>query len=349
MKVVAYSIKPFEKEYLIRANQKKHEITLISNPLDVNTTAYAEGKDAVLVFTHDDASAPVIEKLAALGVKFIATRSASTDHIDINAACEKGIKLASLPSYSPQAVAEHAVTMALALNRKIIRSDEMCRNYDFRLDELIGFNFYKKTIGIIGLGHAGQAVAAIFNGFGCKVLGYDPEAHDELENIELVALDMLLALSDIISIHAPLTDATRHIINSSSISAMKDGVMLINVSHGPLINTFDVLNGLDSGKIGYLGLDAYESEKAFFFEDNNSDKNKDKLFKRLIGHPNVLITPNQAFLTREALEEIATQTIQNLDNWQREKCNGDACACNKPCQFKTAPKTALHKNLNHLP
>jgi D-lactate dehydrogenase len=349
MKVVAYSIKPFEKEFLIRANRKKHDITLISNPLSVETASFAAGKDAVLVFTNDDVSANVINKLSGLGVKYIATRSAGTDHIDKSAAQNAGIKLANIPAYSPEAIAEHTALLVLALSRKLIRANEQVDNFDFRLDELMGFNLHGKTVGVIGLGHTGLAAAAIFNGFGCKVLGHDITTPDHPENIAMVELDDLLAASDIITLHIPLTTQTIYLIKKSSIAPMKDGVMIINTSRGGLIKTADALNALDSGKIGYLGLDVYESENELFFEDHKNEGQKDALLKRLIDHPNVLITPHQGFLTKEALQEIANQTINNLDLWQQERCVGDACASDNKCAEKTLGAAVAPDHMNLLP
>ena len=349
MKVVAYSINPFEKEFLIRANQKKHDITLISNALGVETASYAEGKDAVLVFTNDDVSENVISKLAGLGVKFIATRSKGTDHIDKKAAEKHGIKLAHVPTYSPQAIAEHTVALALALGRHLIKANKHTHHFDFRLNELIGFNFNGKTVGIIGLGEIGMATANIFKGLGCKVIGHDIKSPKNVIDIEMVGLDELLKQSDIISLHVPLTELTRHIINKGAINLMKPNVMLINTSRGGLIDTEEALKALESGKIGYLGLDVYEFEKGLFFQDHEYDKHKDALLKKLIAYPNVLITPHQAFLTREALQEIANQTIKNLDLWQEEKCVGDACVCNKNCREKIPATQVAQNTFNHLP
>lgn len=332
MKVVAYSVKPFEKEFLAKANQKKHDITLISNALNKHTVMYAEGKDAIVVFTNDDVSEPVIEKLAAMGIKYIATRSVGTDHIDKEAAAKFAIKIANVPSYSPQAIAEHAVSMAFALNRQIVKADRHSHIFDFRNDELIGFNFAGKTIGIIGLGHTGLATAKIFHGMGCNVLGYDINFPENDSNFKPTTLNELLTSSDVISIHLPLTSATRHFINIDTLALMKNGVMLINTSRGAVINTRQVLQALDMGKIGYLGLDVYEFEKGLFFEDHQNDEEKDQLLQVLMSKPNVLITPHQAYLTKEALQEIANQTIQNLDLWQANKCVGDACICAKNCK-----------------
>ena len=348
MKVVAYSIKPFEKEFLARANQKKHDITLISNALSLDTASFAEGKDAVVVFTNDDVSRDVVNKLADLGIKYIATRSGGTDHIDKKAAKKRGIKVANVPSYSPQAIAEHAVALALALNRRLEKAIEQGHHFNFSQDELIGFNFYNKTVGIIGLGHIGLATASIFNGFGCKVLGYDVAVPGNLQDIKAVTLDKLLSESDIISIHVPLTDQTEHMINAPAIAKMKPGVMIINTSRGGLIKTSDILPALESGKVGYLGLDVYEFEKGLFFEDHEADKQKDAMLERLIENPNVLITPHQAFLTKEALQEIANQTITNLDLWQQEKCVGDACV-NKNCETKTTGTPLKMDHINLLP
>lgn len=346
MKVVAYSIKPFEKEFLAKANKKKHDITLISNALSLATVNYAEGKDAVVVFTNDDVSKSVIEKLAAMGIKFIATRSVGIDHIDRDAALKYGIKIANVPSYSPQAIAEHAVAMAFALDRQIVKADKHSHLFDFRNDELIGFNFAGKTVGIIGLGHIGLAAAKIFHGVGCNVVGYDLLTPKDADYVKPVSLDDLLASSDIISLHLPLTPSTRHFIDSDKLSQMRDGVMLINTSRGAVIDTRAVLEALDHGKIGYLGLDVYEFEKGLFFEDHSKDFEKDRLLQVLMGLPNVLITPHQAYLTKEALQEIGNQTIRNLDMWQLNKCVGDACICAKNCRTENTSdqtKTTQHE------
>ncbi|NIJ52698.1 2-hydroxyacid dehydrogenase [Dyadobacter arcticus] len=316
MKVVAYSIKAFEKEPLAKANQEKHDITLISNALSLQTCHYALGKDAVLVFTNDDVSAMVINKLADQGIRYIATRSTGMDHIDKDAAGLRGIKLANVPAYSPQAIAEHALALAMALNRHLVQSNQNSHDYNFKLDGLTGFNFKDKTVGLVGLGNTGLAAASIFNGLGCHVLGNDIVYTEGLANIEQVPLSELYARSDIISLHLPLSNQTRHMIDASAIAMMKHGVMLINTSRGALIDTEDLPLALDQGQIGYLGMDVYEYEKGLFFEDHQLDLKKDSLLERLLEYPNVIITPHQAFLTQEALQQIAGQTVKNLDFWQ---------------------------------
>jgi D-lactate dehydrogenase len=334
MKAVAYSIRSFEKEFLAIANQKKHDITLISNPLNLSTVNYAKGKDAVIVFTNDDVTAGVIEELARLGIKYIITRSTGTDHIDKHAATLHNIKVANVPSYSPQAIAEHSVALAFALNRRLIRADKNSHQFDFRNEELIGFNFYGKTVGLIGLGHTGLAAAKIYGGLGCNVIGHDPYVKGDVNGIKLVLLDTLLAESDIISLHLPLTEDNKYLICEETLSRMKDGVMLINTSRGGLICTTDVLAALQSGKLGYLGLDVYEHEHGLFFEDHTDDHHKDTLLQMLLVCDNVLITPHQAYLTKEALQEIANRTIESLDKYQIKKCLGDACICAQGCRVK---------------
>ena len=326
MRVVAYSIKNFEKEPLAKANQRKHDITLISNPLSLETALYAEGKDAVVVFTNDDVSAPVIDRLADLGIKYIATRSVGTDHIDLVAAEKRNITVANIPAYSPEAIAEFAVTLALALSRKLISTVDQCRKSDFPVDQNLGFNLHGKTVGIVGLGSTGIATANIFKGFGCHILGYDAAPVTKTSFIKTAGIDKLLRESDIISLHVPLNEDTHHFINETTIAKMKKGVMLINTSRGGLIHTEDAIKALNTGKIGYLGLDVYEHEQALPANNHQLNQQKDPLLEKLMLHPNVIVTPHQAFLTTEALNEIATRTIQNLDEWQKNSAANKACA-----------------------
>ena len=334
MKAVAYSVKPFEKEFLAKANHKKHDITLISNNLSLETVLYAEGKEAVIVFTNDDVSAAVIERLAALGTKYIATRSTRTDHIDILAADHNKIKLANVPDYSPMAIAEYSAALAFALNRNIVNTGMLSRRFNFVNDETVGFNFYGKTVGIIGLGKIGLAVADIYKGMGCTVIGYDPAFPNEARHVRPVGLEQLLELADIISIHLPPGYTGKHFIDTKTLNKMKDGVMLINTSKGAIINTVDVIAALESGKVGYLGMDTYENESGLFFKDHQNGQEKDPLLASLMALPNVLVTPHQAYLTKEALTEIAHQTINSLDLWQTGKCAGNACVCLTNCSPK---------------
>ncbi len=314
MKAIFYSTKSAEKDLLIKANNKKHDLTLITNPLSTETCSYAKEKDAVFVFTNDDLTASVLNKLSSLGIKYIATRSVGMDHIDREEAKKLGIEVANIPTYSPQAIAEHTVALALALGRHLIQANRQCRHFNFSLNKLIGFNFYGKTVGLIGLGHVGIYTASIFNGLGCKVIGYDIQPK-KIKNVEFVDLDTLYHESDIIALHTPLTPETKYLIDEETLLKMKDGVMIINTARGDLIKTTAILAALKSGKVGYLGLDVYEYEKGLFFEDHEIDEVRDALLSELMNYPNVLITPHLAFLTKEALEEIAKQTIAILDNW----------------------------------
>lgn len=332
MKVVVYNIKEFEKEYLVRANQKQHDITLISNSLSLETALYAEGKDAVVVSNNDEVSAELIDKLADLGIRYITTRSVAVDHIDREAAGRRNIKLANIPSYSAEAVAEYSVLLALSLNRKIVPTVNSSRQFDFRVENHVGFNFFGKTVGIIGLGNIGQAVARIYKSMGCRVIGCDPKFPAHLSYVEKKSLDRLFEESDIISLHLPLSPESENMINQQSLSKMKQGVMLINTCSGKLINTTDLLRALRSGKIGYLALDGYEFERGLFFVDHSNNQTKDSMMEELLSFSNVIISPHQAFLTSEGLQEVANLTIKNLDNWHAGKCSGKACACADGCR-----------------
>jgi D-lactate dehydrogenase len=316
MKAIVYSIKPFEKEFFEHSNLDKHELTFESRALDIESADMAKDNLAVIVFTNDDVSATVIKKLQELGVKYVVTRSTGTDHIDKDAIITYGLSWANVPSYSPQAIAEHAVAMAFALNRRLVKSDAHSHHFDFRNDGLVGFNFSGKTVGIIGMGNTGQAAAKIFYGLGCKVLAYDPYFPENTKNVEPVTLELLFSSADVISLHLPLTADTKHLVCKETLDQMKDDIMIINTSRGALIKTTDVLEALKTGKIGYLGLDVYEYEKHLFFEDHSDDAKKDTLLVELLKHENVLITPHQAYLTKEALHEIMEVTIQHLDNWE---------------------------------
>jgi D-lactate dehydrogenase len=318
MKVLVYSTKDFENLYLKRANKKKHEVTYIEEALNVNTAGLSYSFDAVVVFTGDDVSTPVIEKLYECGIKFIAVRAVGYDNIDIKRANELGIRVANVPEYSPYAIAEHAVALMLALNRKLLIADSQVRQHNFSVSKLVGFDLHEKTVGIIGTGRTGGIVAKILHGFGCKLLGYDIEMNkDFINNYDLNYVDLkaLCQASDIITIHTPLNTATKYLINKELLAEMKQGVMLINTARGAIINTQDVIEALDTGKIKYLGIDVYEKEKGIFFYDHSSKKVKDDLLNKLMEYQNVIITPHQAFATNEALSNIADTTFYNIDCW----------------------------------
>jgi D-lactate dehydrogenase len=348
MKAVVYSSHTFEKELLAKANQKKHDITLISNPLSLETAFFAEGKDAVIVFTTDDVSAPVIAKLKSQGVRYIATRSFETDHIDREAAALAGMKVANIPFYAPEGLAEYALTLMLSLSRKVVWAATRSKNFDFSLKDLQGFSLNGKTVGIVGLGEVSKVLIHLLKAFGCKVLVYDLSVEIDLEGVEVVSLEQLLGSSDIISLHAPLKSYNQHLINEQTLALFKKGAILINTSNGGLVASKAVLEALKSGKLGGFAADVYEFERNLFFEDHSRDTAKDALLEELMAFPNVIITPHQGFLTDETLQGIAIQTIKNLDKWQANKCAGKACACANSCQNKEKdhPHSSDDKNQN---
>jgi len=327
MKVAVFSTHKFEKNHLLQAALNKHELVLIEAPLSATTAILAQGSQAVSIFVNDDASKEVLQKLAAIGVQFLVLRSASFNHVDMSTAQNLGIKVARVPEYSPYAVAEHTVALMMALNRKLIKANNRIREANFSLDGLIGFDMHGKTVGIIGTGKIGKVVAGILLGYGCKIVAYDPNQDDswaKQHNITYTDIDTLCSLSDIITLHSPLTEETKYLINAERIKKMKKGVMLINTSRGGLIHTKDVIAGLKSGQIGYLGLDVYEEEKGLFFEDHSEEILLDDKIARLMTFPNVLITSHQAFLTDTALHNIAEITVSNLDCFQKGiACNNE--------------------------
>ncbi len=327
MKAVAYSSKICEKELLIKANNKKHDITLISNRLTLDTISYAKGKDAVLVFSCDDLSAPILSKLKEMGVKYISTRSTGTDHIDLKEAERLGLKVGNVPAYSPESVAEHAITLILSLVRNIVAAHKQMLEHDFSLNSLVGYTIRNKTVGIVGLGRTGQALAQILTGFGARILVSDTEdvsALCQTYGATQVSFDDLLKQSDIISFHVPLNDSTRHMVNVKTIGKMKTGVILINVSRGAVFNSKEVLEALQNEKISKLGMDVYEFEHNVFFFNHSKSPIEDPLLQAFIDHPRVLLTPHMAFLTEEAIHVISEKTISNLDSWEAEKNTANA-------------------------
>ncbi|MEJ7691555.1 NAD(P)-dependent oxidoreductase [Daejeonella sp.] len=322
MKVTAYSIKAAEKEFLTKANCNRHDITLTADALSTETVSHAKGKNAVLVFTSDDLSEQILKDLKQIGVKYIITRSTGTDHIDLAAAKLLGLEVASIPSYSPESVAEHAITLMLALCRNILPAHQQMMEYDFRLDALVGTTIRNKTVGVVGFGKTGQALVRILSGFGCDILVSDfnnVEQECSVAGATQVSLDVLYEKADIISFHVPLTQQSRHMVNSESIAKMKDEVMLINVSRGAIFNSIDVYNALQRDKISRVGMDVYEFENHIFFFDHSHDIVDDQLLKSFIQHSRCLLTPHQAFLTKEALQIISERTIKLLDAWEAVK------------------------------
>lgn len=313
MKTIAfYDTKPYDEYYFNKYN-KNYNIKYFDIKLNKDTAILASGCEVVVAFVNDKIDAETIKVLDKVGVKLIAMRCAGYNNVDVKAAWGK-IHIVRVPSYSPYAVAEHAMALLLALNRKIHKAYNRVRDFNFSLNGLTGFDMHGKTIGVIGTGRIGKIFINIARGFGMNVLAYDVfPAKDSDYNY--VTLDELYRESDIISLHVPLTEESQYMINSESISKMKDGVILINVSRGGLVNSADLIEGLKSGKIGAAGLDVYDEEDNLFFEDLSTSIIKDDKFRILSSMHNVIVTSHQAFLTDEALTNIATTTLNNIDEF----------------------------------
>ena len=317
MQIAFFSAKIYDKDFFNRY-RGKHDIIYFDAPLNEQTVDLAKGCNAVCLFVNDKLNAAVLKTLSALGIKLAVLRSAGFNNVDLVAAKANNIAVVRVPAYSPHAVAEHAVALALTLNRKTHKAYNRVREGNFSLERLTGFDLYEKTVGVIGTGKIGRVFCNIMKGFGCKVLAFDLIASKDVENagVEYLPLTDLLQRSDLVSLHCPLNEQTRHIINAQTIGMMKAGVMLINTSRGALINTPDVINALKTGSIGYLGLDVYEQEEALFFNDLSENVIQDDDIMRLLSFPNVLITAHQGFFTEEALVQIAQVSMQNISDFE---------------------------------
>ena len=322
MKIAFFSTKSYDRDFFGPLNGKDGlHITFYDATLNAQTSKLSKNFEVVCAFVNDQLNEKVIKQLAQNGVKLIALRSAGFNHVDIKAAREQHITVVRVPAYSPSAVAEHAVALILTLNRKTHKAYNRIRESNFSLERLTGFNLNGKVVGVIGTGKIGAAFCKIMQGFGCKVIAYDPYPNEELKHlgVEYSACDNVLNQSDIVSLHTPLTPESKHFINKKSIAQMKDGVMIINTSRGALINTKDAIKGLKKKKIGYLGIDVYEQEEGLFFNDLSENIIQDEDIMRLMSFPNVLITAHQAFFTREALEQIAKVTINNILDFKNDR------------------------------
>lgn len=318
-RVAVFSTRQYDREsfgHALRAARFDDlQLTWFETRLSPETVSLAAGCAAVCVFVCDDLSAPVIQSLHALGVRLLVLRSAGFNHVDLAACRRLGIAVARVPAYSPYAVAEHAVCLLLTLNRHVHRAWQRVRELNFSLDGLTGFDVHGRTVGVIGTGRIGTVFARIMTGFGARVLAYDPQPAAEIQAmpaVQLTDLEQLIEQSDIISLHCPLTEQSRHMINADRLSRMKPGVVLLNTSRGGLIDTKALIQALKSGRIGAAGLDVYEEEEGIFFSDLSESGLQDDVLARLLTFPNVLITSHQAFLTREALQNIAERTLQSL-------------------------------------
>jgi D-lactate dehydrogenase len=314
VKVSVFSAKPHDRQFLDAANRGKHKLSYFEVHLDHDSAPMAAKAEVVCAFVNDRLDRETLGVIAKGGTRLIALRCTGFNNVDLVAANEVGLVVARVPAYSPSAVAEHAVALILSLNRHVHRAYARAREGNFSLEGLLGFDMQGRTMGIVGTGKIGMALARILHGFGCKILATDPVPNVELTRlgVRYVPLPELLTASDVISLHCPLTVETRHLIDAAAIERMKEGVMLINTSRGAVVDTCAVIAGLKAGKIGHLGLDVYEEEDGIFFDDHSEQLIQDDVFARLLTFPNVLITGHQAFFTSDALTAIAETTIRNI-------------------------------------
>ena len=322
IKIAFFDTKKYDREMFEQVNkQYGFELFFYKDHLNVHSATLTKGMDAVCLFVNDECNKRVIDILAENNVKLIALRCAGFNNVDLNAAKGK-ITVVRVPAYSPHAVAEYAVAMMLALNRKIYRSWNRTREGNFKLDGLMGFDMYGKTAGIIGMGKIGKELAKILRGFGMTVLGYDAFPDNKFAagiGMQMVSLDCLYENSDIISLHCPLTADTTYMINGDALTKMKYGVMIINTGRGKLIKTEDLIAALRSHQVGSVGLDVYEEEAGYFYEDRSDRMIDDEKLALLLMMPNVIVSSHQAFFTREAVENIATTTMRNIADFAEGK------------------------------
>lgn len=315
MKIAVFSTKPYDREFLEAANAEKgHAISFFEEHLMESTAILAHGCEAVCVFVNDTVDAAALEVLAAQGTRLILLRCAGFNNVDLAASARLDFSVRRVPSYSPYAVAEHTIALILTLNRKTHRAFNRVREGNFSIDGLLGFDLHSSTVGIVGTGKIGQLTAIPLHAMGCKILGHDPYPNDAFTQAggTYVPLDTLLAESDIISLHLPLTHESFHLIDEKSLAQMKRGVMLINTSRGALVDADALIAALKSGQVGYVGLDVYEQEAEVFFQDLSGEIIQDDTLQRLLTFPNVLVTSHQAFFTKTAMTNISETTLGNV-------------------------------------
>ena len=324
MNIAVFSAQPYDRRFLSEACAQPGYTGVT---LSLDSIALAQGCTAVCIFVNDCADAAVLDALAELGVRAVLLRCAGFNNVDLPAAARLKLFVARVPAYSPEAVAEHTLALILTLNRHTHRAFARVREGNFALDGLLGSNLHGKTVGLVGTGKIGMAAARIFRGFGCRVLASDPFPSPAFAGLgQIVPLPELLAEADIVSLHCPLTTATRHLIDAAALAGMKPGAMLVNTSRGALIDTCAVIDALKSRQLGALAVDVYEQESELFFHDHSADIIADDVFQRLMTFPNVLVTGHQGFFTIEAMREIAQITLSNL----RDFAEGRDCANRVP-------------------
>jgi D-lactate dehydrogenase len=320
MKTAVFSTKPYDAKFLVAANASAgHELDFFEEKLSPHTAKLAEGHVAVCAFVNDILNARTLDVLYRQNVRFVALRCAGFNQVDVRYASSLGMKITHVPAYSPYAVAEFALGLVLALNRRIHRAYNRVRDGNFSIDGLLGFDLHEKTVGVVGTGKIGRVLSGLFSGFGVNLLGYDLYQSREFTDLggKYVDLDTLFAESDIISLHCPLTPQTFHLIDAESVAKMKKGVMIVNTSRGALVDASAVIEGLKSEQIGYLGLDVYEQEADLFYENLSERIIQDDVLQRLVTFPNVIVTSHKAYFTDRALENISNTTVANLTAFER--------------------------------
>lgn len=319
MKILFYDATNYDKESFDRelSNYEGIEITYQEIDISLKTVSLAKDYDAICAFVNSDLSAPVIDKLNEIGIKLILLRCAGFNNVDLEKTNQYGMTVLRVPGYSPEAVAEHAMTLALAVNRHLHKSYIKVRENNFSLVGLTGMNFYQKTAGIVGTGKIGAAMCRICHGFGMKVIAYDMYPNKGLDFVEYKSLEEVLKESDLISLHCPLTEETHHLINKETISMMKDNVVFVNTSRGALVKTEDLIQGIRSKKFFGVGLDVYEEEGSNVFENREDELMESSITARLLSFPNVIVTSHQGFLTKEALAAISQITLQNALDYEK--------------------------------
>jgi D-lactate dehydrogenase len=323
MKVLVYSSRPYDREFLEAVNQGKHEFHFTETRLEEDTALLAKDFPAVCCFVSDSISSEVLQELYDGGTKLVLLRSAGFNNVDLKASDRLGMAVMRVSNYSPYAVAEFAVGMILAMNRNIHRAYQRVRDGNFRLDGLLGFDLNGKSVGVVGTGRIGSIFAKIMNGFGCSLLGFDKYQNQDCIKLGMryVSLENLLRKSDIVSLHAPLTPETHHLINKDTISLLKDGAMLVNTSRGALVDTQALIPHLKQCRVCAVCLDVYEEEEHLYYRDLSNQVITDDVIARLLTFPNVLVTGHQAFFTREAMQTIAETTIRNIDDFAAGRTN----------------------------
>ena len=320
MKIAVFSAQRYDRQFLDAANAREgHELRYVEAALGPESVALAAGHEGVCIFVNDVADAGVLAALHAGGTRLIALRCTGFNNVDLAAAARLGLKVVRVTDYSPNSVAEHAVALLLAINRKTHRAYNRTRDSNFSLDGLMGFDFNGKTAAVVGTGKIGRVFARIMLGFGCKVIGHDPFPSAEFEALgaRYVSRAEIGTNADIISLHCPLTPDNRHIINADTLSKLKPGALLVNTSRGGLVDTEAAIDALKSGQLGGLALDVYEQEAALFFRDLSGTIVTDDVLQRLISFPNVIVTGHQAFFTREAIGTISETTLRSATEFAR--------------------------------